>query len=124
VGNKNRIKDFLDKTEKELTIFCRSPDLLREYRAALKRIEVLKIKVDRTEKFEDLGFATVEMKEGSERFFQDTVIDGVSYSIDGLMISDDRSSIVIGTIGGEKLAIIIKLPIVAMLQKAIWEAMV
>jgi len=40
------------------------------------------------------------------------------------MISDDRSSIVIGTIGGEKLAIIIKLPIVAMLQKAIWEAMV
>jgi len=114
----------LDKTEKELTIFCRSPDLLREYRAALKRIEVLKIKVDRTEKFEDLGFATVEMKEGSERFFQDTVIDGVSYSIDGLMISDDRSSIVIGTIGGEKLAIIIKLPIVAMLQKAIWEAMV
>jgi len=68
VGNKNRIKDFLDKTEKELTIFCRSPDLLREYRAALKRIEVLKIKVDRTEKFEDLGFATVEMKEGSERF--------------------------------------------------------
>ncbi|MDM7938883.1 MAG: TrmB family transcriptional regulator [Methanothrix sp.] len=121
---KNRIKDFLDKTEKELTIFCRSPDLLREYRAALKRIEVLKIKVDRTEKFEDLGFATVEMKEGSERFFQDTVIDGVSYSIDGLMISDDRSSIVIGTIGGEKLAIIIKLPIVAMLQKAIWEAMV
>jgi sugar-specific transcriptional regulator TrmB len=121
---KNRVRDFLGKTESELTVFCRNPDLLREYLPEMGRIAVLKIKVDREEKFEDLGLAVTAMKEGSERFFRDTVVDGVSYSIDGLMIADDRSSIVIGTIGGEKLAIIIKLPIVAMLQKAIWESMV
>lgn len=123
-GIKNRMKDFLSKVDQELTIFSRSPDLLKEYKTELKRVAVLKIKVDKKERFEGLGFDVKEMKEGSEKFFKDTVIDGISYSIDGLMIADDRSSIVIGTIGGEKLAIIIKLPIVALLQKAIWEAMV
>jgi HTH-type transcriptional regulator, sugar sensing transcriptional regulator len=123
-GIKNRMKDFLGKVDQELTIFSRSPDLLKEYKTELKRVKVLKIKVDKIEGFEGLGFDVNEMKEGSEKFFKDTVIDGISYSIDGLMIADDRSSIVIGTIGGERLAIIIKLPIVALLQKAIWESMV
>jgi hypothetical protein len=40
------------------------------------------------------------------------------------MIADEMSSMVIGTVGGERLAIMIKLPVVAMLQKAIWESMV
>jgi HTH-type transcriptional regulator, sugar sensing transcriptional regulator len=123
-GIKNRMKDFLGKVDQELTIFCRRPYLLKEYKTELKRVKVLKIKVDKIERFEGLGFDVNEMKEGSEKFFKDTVIDGISYSIDGLMIADDRSSIVIGTIGGERLAIIIKLPIVALLQKAIWESMV
>jgi sugar-specific transcriptional regulator TrmB len=123
-GIKNRIKDFLGKVDQELTIFCRNPDLLKEYKTELKRVKVLKIKVDKKERFEGLGFIVKEMKEGSERFFKDTVIDDIIYSIDCLMIADDRSSIVIGTIGGERLAIIIKLPIVALLQKAIWESMV
>ncbi len=123
-GIKNRIKDFLGKVEQELTIFCKSPDLLKEYRPNLEKVENLRIKVDKKEKFEGLGLVVKEVKAGSERFFKDTVIDGVSYSIDGLMIADDRSSIVIGTIGGERLAIIINLPIVAMLQKGVWESMV
>ena len=123
-GIKNRMKDFLGKVEEELTVFSRSPELLKEYQAELKRIGILKIKVDHKEKFEDLGLAVSEMNQASEKFFKDAVIDGVSYSIDGLMIADERSSIVIGTIGGERLAIIIKLPIVAMLQKAVWESMV
>jgi len=36
-GIKNRIKDFLSKVEEELAIFCKSPDLLREHRADLKK---------------------------------------------------------------------------------------
>ncbi|MDM7934226.1 MAG: TrmB family transcriptional regulator [Methanothrix sp.] len=123
-GIRNRIKDFLGRVERELTILTRSPGLLEEYRSDLKRIEVLRIKVDRREGFEGLGLAVTPMKQGSERFFRDTVIDGVSYGIDSLMIADERSSIVIGTVGGERLAVIIKLPIVAVLQKAIWESMV
>jgi hypothetical protein len=40
------------------------------------------------------------------------------------MISDERSSIVIGTIGREKLAIIIKLPVIAMMKKTVWKSLV
>jgi hypothetical protein len=40
------------------------------------------------------------------------------------MIADERSSIVVGTMGGERLAVIIRLPVVAMLQKAVWESLV
>jgi len=123
-GIKNRIKAFLSKVEWELAIFCKSPDLLREHRADLKKKGSLKIKVDKKEKFEGLGFEVREMKAGSERFLKDTIVEGVSYSIDCLMIADGMSSMVIGTVGGERLAIMIKLPVVAMLQKAIWESMV
>jgi len=123
-GIKNRIRDFLDKVELELIVFCRNPALLSEHRAELSKVRGLKIKVDRKEKFEGLGFSVQEMKEGSERFFRDYVIDGTSSSIDGLMIADGRSSIVVGTIGGERLAVIVKLPVVAMLQKAVWESLV
>ncbi|VVB71840.1 HTH-type sugar sensing transcriptional regulator TrmBL1 [uncultured archaeon] len=123
-GIKNRVKDFLGRVDSELIIFCRSPELLREYKAELGKVENLRIKVDKKEKFKDLGFRVLEMKAGSERFFKDAIIDGISSRIDGLMISDERSSIVIGTIGGERLAIIIKLPVIALLQKAVWEALV
>jgi len=123
-GIKNRIRDFLSKVDRELIVFCRSPDLLIEHRAELEKVVSLRIKVDRKEKFEGLGFEVQEMKEGSERFFKDYTIDGTSNSIDGLMIADDRSSIVIGTVGGERLAVIIRLPVVAMLQKAVWESLV
>jgi len=123
-GINNRIRDFLSKVERELIVFCRSPDLLTEHRAEMKKVAGLRIKVDRKEKFEGLGFEVQEMKEGSERFFKDYTIDGTSNSIDGLMIADDRSSIVIGTVGGERLAVIIRLPVVAMLQKAVWESLV
>jgi len=123
-GIKNRIRDFLCKVDRELIVFCRSPDLLIEHKAELKKVAGLRIKVDRKEKFEDLGFEVQEMKEGAERFFKDYIIDGISNSIDGLMIADDRSSIVIGTVGGERLAVIIRLPVVALLQKAVWESLV
>lgn len=123
-GIKNRIKDFLSKVDRELIVFCRSPDLLIEHRAELKKVVGLRIKVDRKEKFEGSGFEVLEMKEGAERFFKDYVIDGTSNSIDALMIADDRSSIVVGTVGGERLAVIIRLPVVALLQKAVWESLV
>jgi HTH-type transcriptional regulator, sugar sensing transcriptional regulator len=123
-GIKNRIRDFLGKVERELIVFCKSPSLLSEHRAELKRVPDLKIKVDRKEQFEGLDFPVQEMKAGSERFFRDYILDGCSNSIDGLMIADGRSSIVIGTMSGERLAVIVKLPMVAMLQKAVWESLV
>lgn len=123
-GIKNRIRDFLCKVDRELIVFCRSPDLLIEHKAEMKKVVGLSIKVDKKEKFEGLGFEILEMKEGAERFFKDSIIDGISNRIDALMIADGRSSIVVGTMGGERLAIIIKLPVIAMLQKAVWESMV
>ncbi|MCX6673083.1 MAG: TrmB family transcriptional regulator [Methanothrix sp.] len=123
-GINNRIRDFLSKVERELVVFCRSPDLLIEHKAEMKKVPGLRIKVDRKEKFVGLGFEVQEMKEGAERFFKDYITDGTSNSIDALMIADDRSSIVVGTMGGERLAVIIRLPVVAMLQKAGWESLV
>ena len=84
----------------------------------------LRIKVDKKELFDGLDFVVQQMKAGSERFFKDHVVDGKKSSIDCLMIADDRSSIVVGTTGGERLAVIIELPVVAMLQKAVWESLV
>jgi len=121
---RNRMKDFFGKVERELIVFCRSPEFLREYRADLLQIEVLRIKVDKREKFEGLGVPVMAIKDGSEKIFADATVDCVNYSIDCLMIADSRSSIFIGSIGGEKLAIIIKLPIIALLQKSVWESMV
>ncbi|MDD2836307.1 MAG: TrmB family transcriptional regulator [Methanothrix sp.] len=123
-GIKNRIRDFLSKVERELIVFCRCPDLLIDHRTELKKVARLRIKVDKKEKFDGLGFDVQEMKEGAEKYFRDYVIDGSKSSIDGLMIADERSSIVVGTMGGERLAVIIRLPVVAMLQKAVWESLV
>lgn len=123
-GINNRIRDFLSEVERELIIFCRSPNLLIEHEAEMKKVVGLQIKVDKKEKFEGLGFEVQEMKGGAEKFFKDYIIDGTSNSIDGLMIADERSSIVVGKMGGEKLAVIIRLPVVAMLQKAVWESLV
>ena len=121
---KNRMKDFLSKVEREIIVFCLSPDFLREYQADLLRIEDLKIKIDKKERFKGLRVPVMAIKDGSEKFFADTILDGINYSLGCLMIADGRSSIVIVTIGGEKLAVIIKLPIIALLQKAVWESMV
>ena len=122
-GIKNRIRDFLSRVETELIVFCRTPDLLVEHRADLKRVPKLRIKVDKKGKFCGLGYDVQEMRAGAEKFFKDYVIDGSVSSIDGLMIADERSSIVVGTMGGERLAVIIRLPVVAMLQKAVWEGL-
>lgn len=123
-GIKNRIRDFLSRVDTELIVFCRTPDLLTEHRAELKKVPNLRIKVDKKGKFGGLGYDVQEMRPGAEKFFKDYVIDGSVSSIDGLMIADERSSIVIGTMGGERLAVIIRLPVVAMLQKAVWEGLV
>lgn len=121
---KNRIKDFLSKVERELIVFCLSPDFLREYQADLLRIEDLKIKIDKKERFKGLTVPVIALSDGSAKLFADTIIDGINYSLRCLMIADGRSSIVIVNIGCEKLAVIINLPVMALLQKAIWESMV
>ncbi|HPS90803.1 MAG TPA: TrmB family transcriptional regulator [Methanothrix sp.] len=123
-GIKNRIRDFLSGVETELIVFCRTPDLLIEHRAELKKVPNLRIKVDKKGKFGGLGYDVQEMRGVAEKFFKDYIIDGSVSSIDGLMIADERSSIVVGTMGGERLAVIIRLPVVAMLQKAVWEGLV
>ena len=80
----------------------------------------MKIKVDKMEKFKGLTVPIMAIRDVSEKFFADTIIGGINDSLGCLMIADSRSSIVIVIIGGEKLAAIIKLPVVALLQKAVW----
>jgi len=48
-------------------------------------------------------------------------VDGVNYSLDCMMIADGKESIVITRIGGERLAVVVKLPVVSALQRGVLE---
>jgi sugar-specific transcriptional regulator TrmB len=114
---KNRIKDFLIKAESgKLTIFCRNPDFLKNYRSELKRRKATVIVDDRS-KFEGPGLELKEMKEHFAKQFKNMTVEGVTYGLDCIMINAGRETLVISSMGGEKLAIIMKLPMISMLQK-------
>jgi len=116
-GIKNRIRDFLAKADTgKLLIFCRDTNFLKEYRSDLRRQEATVI-VDDLSKLERLGLDIKEMKKHFAEQFRDATIEGVTYRLDCLMINASKESLVICHMGGEKLAIIIKLPIISMFQK-------
>jgi sugar-specific transcriptional regulator TrmB len=112
-----RIRDFLINTQGgKITIFCRNLDFARKYRSELKRRKAIVI-VDEPGKFKGSGLELKEMKEHFAEQFRDMTVEGVSYGLDCLMINAGRETLVISRMGGEKLAIIIKLPLISMLQE-------
>ncbi len=117
-GIKNRIRDFLAKADAgKLTIFCMNPSFLKEYRSNLKRLKAIVI-VDDKSKFEELGLALNVMKEDYAKQFRDKTVEGLRYSLDCMMINAGRETLIISSIGGDKLAIIIKMPMISMLQES------
>jgi sugar-specific transcriptional regulator TrmB len=112
-----RIRDFLRDSEGgKITIYCRNLDFMRKYRSELKGRKAIII-VDDPGKFEGLGLELKEMKEHFAEQFRDMTVEGVSYGLDCIMINAARETLVISRMGGEKLAITIKLPMISMLQE-------
>lgn len=77
--------------------------------------------VDRKDKFEDLGLDLREIWGGAAEIYKDIRVDGVNYSLDCMMIADGKESIVITRIGDERLAVVVKLPVVSALQRGVLE---
>jgi sugar-specific transcriptional regulator TrmB len=124
-GIKNRVRDLLKRADDELIIFCRSPEFLKEHRSdlltELKRGCNLVLTVDKMEKFENFGFDLQEIGSGFEEIYKDIMVDGVKYSLECMMIADGKESIVITRVGDERLAVVVKLPVVSALQKGVFE---
>jgi len=127
-GIKNRVRDIMKRADGELLIFCRSPDFLREHRpdllSELKRGCNLVLIVDKMAKFDEFGFDLQEIGGGFEEIYKDVMVDGVNYSLECMMIADGKESIVITRIGDEKMAVVVKLPVVSALQKGVLEHLV
>jgi sugar-specific transcriptional regulator TrmB len=120
-GIKNRIRDFLAKADTgRLTIFCMNPDFLKEYRSDFKRRKATVI-VDDPSKLEEFGLTFKMMKEHYAKQFRDRTVEGLRYSLDCMMINAGRETLIISSIGGDKLAIIIKMPMISMLQESFLE---
>ena len=127
-GIKNRVRDIIKRADDELTIFCRSPEFLKEHRfdllSDLNEGCNLALIVDKMERFTDLGLDLREIGGGAAEIYRDVLVDGISYSLECMMIADGKESIVITRMGDERLAVVVKLPVVSALQKGILEHLV
>lgn len=119
---KNRIRDFLETVDKDLTIFCQNSDFLKEYKFELKKHN-LRIIVDDAEKFEGLGLELKSMQAESARLFHDLLAEETSFVLDCAMIKRGKESLVIGRTGRERLAVIIKIPLLTMIQTAFLDSL-
>lgn len=127
-GIKNRVKDIIKRADYELTIFCRSPKFLNEHRSDLlsdlnEECSLVLI-VDKIERFTDLGLELREIQRSAAEIYKDVLVDGVSYSLECMMIADGKESIVVIKMGDERLAVVVKLPVVSALQKGVLEHMI
>ncbi|KUK43937.1 MAG: Transcriptional regulator [Methanothrix harundinacea] len=77
--------------------------------------------VDKKEKFESFGFHLQEIGSSFKEIYKDIMVDGVKYSLECMMIADGKESIVITRVGDERLAVVVKLPVVSALQKGVLE---
>jgi len=120
---KNRIRDFLGTVDKDLMIFCQNSEFLNEYKSELKKHN-LRIIVDDAKKFEGLGLELKAMREESARLFHDMVAEEKSFVLECAMIERGKESLVIGKMSGERLAVIIKIPLLTMIQTAFLDSLV
>jgi len=61
------------------------------------------------------------LERGIKEIYKDIMVDGVKYSLECMMIADGKESIVITRVGDERLAVVVKLPVVSALQKGVLE---
>jgi len=120
---RNRIRDFLETVDGDLTIFCQNFDFLKEYKSELKRHN-LRIIVDDAEKFEGLKLEMEAMRSESAKLFHDLAAEETSFVLECAIIKRGKESLVIGRMGRDRLAVIIKIPLLTMIQTAFLDSLV
>ena len=122
---KTRIRDIMIKIKDELIIFSSSPELIREFEPEIKNLGKtcsIKLIVDKLDKFTSLPFDFRETKKEFTDFINNKIaIDGVQYKEEFFMIADGKISIEVYRVGNRREALIINLPIIAYMQKTVYE---
>jgi HTH-type transcriptional regulator, sugar sensing transcriptional regulator len=108
----------------DLLIFCRNPEFLSLHRSEIKKHKPSMIIVDDAEKFEGLGWDLRELRPECIEMFYGWTGDDSSFIPDCVMVKVGKESLVIGKTGQDIMAIIMKLPIVTMLQKTLLQSLI
>ena len=124
---KTRIREIMDGVREELIIYSTNPEFLQEFEPEIKELEKtcsVKLIVDKLDKFTSMSLDFRETSKKFTSFMNKIAIDGVQYKEEFFMIADGKISITVYRAGNQREGLIINLPIVAYLQKAIYERLI
>ena len=124
---KTRIREIMDGIREELIIYSTNPEFLQEFEPEIKKLEKIcsvKLIVDKLDKFTSISLDFRETSKKFTSFMNKIAIDGVQYKEEFFMIADGKVSITVYRAGNRREGLIINLPIVAYLQKAIYERLI
>jgi len=121
---KTRIREIMVGIREELFIYSTNPEFLQEFEHEIKNLEKIcsvKLIVDKLDKFTSIGLDFREISKKFTSFMNKIAIDGVQYKEEFFMIADGKVSITVYRAGNRREGLVINLPIVVYLQKAIYE---
>jgi sugar-specific transcriptional regulator TrmB len=124
---KTRIREIMDGIREELIIYSTNPEFLQEFEPEIKKLEKIysvKLIVDKLDKFTSISLDFRETSKKFTSFMNKIAIDGVQYKEEFFMIADGKVSITVYRAGNRREGLIINLPIVVYLQKAIYERLI
>ena len=124
---KTRIREIMDGIREEMIIYSTNPEFLQEFEPEIKNLEKIcsvKLIVDKMDKFTSMSLDFRETSKKFTSFMNKIAIDGVQYKEEFFMIADGKVSITVYRAGNRREGLIINLPIVVYLQKAIYERLI
>ena len=127
-----KIRDAITEVREEIVIVSAKPELVlsvaKELKRAKKRTICILVRRDKKLIKELSRFVEfrefVEMDQFIESYVKGIVEDGVRVRIEGIFIFDARKSIMIIEEDGRRLGLLISLPIVAFMQRAVIETII
>ncbi len=124
---KTRIREIIDGIREELIIYSTNPEFLKELEPEINKVEKIysvKLIVDKLDKFTSMSLDFRETSKKFTSFMNKIAIDGVQYKEEFFMIADGKVSITVYRPGNKREGLIINLPMVAYLQKSIYERLI
>jgi HTH-type transcriptional regulator, sugar sensing transcriptional regulator len=124
---KARIREIMNGIREEVIIYSTNPEFLQEFEPEIKnlgKICSVNLIVDKLDKFTSMSLDFRETSKKFTSFMNKIAIDGVQYKEEFFMIADGKISITVYRAGNRREGLIINLPIVAYLQKAIYERLI
>ncbi len=124
---KTRIREIMDGVREELIIYSTNPEFLQEFEPEITELEKtcsLKLIVDKLDKFTSIPLDFRETSKKFTSFMNKISIEGVQYKEEFFMIADGKISITVYIAGNLREGLIINLPLVAYLQKSVYERLI